>query len=128
MQPSLTSLNNEPDYLMLMMAARAGMISHEQVRAALGVDKDVILEEPTYEERRARLLDLCETEGTDMQLHNEIVIEALMYFSGDDPGFGNIVGEVYEIVERTGVPIHDALWEITGGNLLNIARKRTMKA
>jgi hypothetical protein len=93
---------------MLLMAYRAGMISREQVMSAIGFDKDMIVEEPTYEEKRSRLLDMCEMEGTDMQLHNEIVVELLQYRSGEDPAFGNMVAEIYDTVERTGMDIQKA--------------------
>jgi hypothetical protein len=100
---------------MLLMAYRAGMISREQVMTAFGMDKDVILEEPTYEERRSRLLDMCEMEGTDMQLHNAIVVELLQYMSGDENHsceFGNVVGEIYQLIEKTGMTVEAATFHL----------------
>lgn len=124
MQPSQDSSSNKPDYQMLLMAYRAGMISREQVMSAIGFDKDMIVEEPTYEEKRSRLLDMCEMEGTDMQLHNEIVVELLQYMSGDEQHsceFGNVVGEIYQLIEQTGMTMEAATFHL-------MCRSGTIKA
>jgi hypothetical protein len=92
---------------MLLMAYRAGMISREQVMSAIGFDKDMIVEEPTYKEKRSRLLDMCEMEGT--------VVGLLQYMSGDEQHsceFGNVVGEIYQLIEQTGMTVEAATFHL----------------
>lgn len=110
MQPSQDSSSNKPDYQMLLMAYRVGMINGEQVMSAIGFDKDMIVEEPTYEEKRSRLLDMCIMEGTDIQLHNEIVTEIFQYVGGYEHSyeFGNAVDEIYQLIEQTGMTVEAA--------------------
>lgn len=77
--------------------------------------KHATLRPRTYEERRARLLDLCGAEGTDTQLHNDIVAELLQYMSGDEHHsceFGNTVAEIYQIVEQTGMTVEAATFHL----------------
>jgi hypothetical protein len=97
MQPSPVS--SKPDYVLLAMAHRAGMISNEAMCNALGIDMLIEEVNPSYEEKRDRVLEMCRTEGFDMSLHNDIVAELLQYMSGDDPAFGNVVGEIYMQIE-----------------------------
>jgi hypothetical protein len=60
------------------------------------------IKELDYEEKRARMLEECRNEpGIDIQLHNEVVAELLMYMDGGHPAFGNIVSEICMEVEET---------------------------
>jgi hypothetical protein len=70
----------------------------------------MIVEEPTYEEKRSRLLDMCEMEGPDMQL-----LELLQYMSSDEQRsceFGNVVGEIYQLIEQTGMTVEAATFHL----------------
>lgn len=113
MPPSLDS--SKPDYELLFMMYKAGMISQNVVCEALDINREAIFLEdalganmelvdvdPLYEEKRERILELCRTEGFDMHLHNDIVAELLQYMDGDHPAFGNVVASIYSEVEQTG--------------------------
>lgn len=45
----------------------------------------------------------------EVTLHDQIVQALLEHVSGDDPGFGNMVGEIMDLVMNQGKTIHQAI-------------------
>ena len=100
----------EKDYYMLMLAYGQGIISRNQVLKVL--DNMSNFTKTEYEDFRNRMLTMCLAEGTSIQLHNDIIVELLQYMNGNHPAFGNVVGEIYKQVEKTGKSVSVITMEI----------------
>lgn len=102
----------------LIQMVRGGMVSQNYIRAYFGIDESVVedmvndITQAPYDVWRDNMIQTCNTEATDMQLHNECLVELLTLMSGDHPAFGNVLGEVYMLCEETGKTPSQAAFDI----------------